>query len=488
MQRKLLFLLTLNLSLLGLTLSSVNFHLVITPIQPVIAPTIPGRGDINGSVYNDLTGDGTYDTGELPIEDIQLCIYSSITINTTGAACVLTGESISSANAEGNYTFRDLLPGEYSVTRISATDFGGMSLVGTTPRSHLVTVEAGKTTWIDFGVQVLAQMPPEVTVESVGTDLWTGLPQISRTTASSYTKDVTDHCYGNPYGEEPVIGGVKLTLEFIDSGVIIEEMMTNIGGEIWEAIVEPVTSGVAVMTFYVDCLPDTPNFPENIGQISGEDEIQEGGGVIYIDPSGTILDACNDLPLEGATATLLILSEGVFIPVPEFVSPAIMLPNENTLITGADGRYHWDVIAGTYKVRAEKAGYVTAESDALIIPPPVTGLDFYLERTGGCPTVKDQLESFILDIEDLIENVEHLIETEELTNHQGKFLDAKLDAVRDSLTNENINSAITQLEGFIKRVDRFVEKEVLLFDQGQSLIDKANEIINELGSFNGILQ
>jgi hypothetical protein len=42
--------------------------------------------------------------------------------------------------------------------------------------------------------------------------------------------------------------------------------------------------------------------------------------------------------------------------------------------TSAAGAFGWDVVAGSYKVRAHRAGCGGAESAVLTIPPPVTDL------------------------------------------------------------------------------------------------------------------
>lgn len=60
--------------------------------------------------------------------------------------------------------------------------------------------------------------------------------------------------------------------------------MTKVGpGEIWEGTASIDEIGQAPLTFYVDCPPDTPGFPEDISLIADEDETQDAGGAIYID-------------------------------------------------------------------------------------------------------------------------------------------------------------------------------------------------------------
>jgi hypothetical protein len=60
--------------------------------------------------------------------------------------------------------------------------------------------------------------------------------------------------------------------------------------------------------------------------------------------------------------------------------------------TNAEGVFHWDVIAGDYKVRAQKAGchapgnagQAYVETAVLTIPPPALDLELRLE-CGGAP-------------------------------------------------------------------------------------------------------
>jgi len=106
---------------------------------------------------------------------------------------------------------------------------------------------------------------------------------------------------------------------------------------------------------------------------------------LYIDPSGVVRDTFGD-PVVGATVTLYRSDDpgGPFVAVPG--GSAIMSPGNRTNpdLTGADGLFGWDAIAGYYKVRAEKAGCSApgggafVETDVLTIPPPVTDLALVL--------------------------------------------------------------------------------------------------------------
>jgi hypothetical protein len=109
---------------------------------------------------------------------------------------------------------------------------------------------------------------------------------------------------------------------------------------------------------------------------------------IYIIPSSTVR-AVTGAPIAGATVTLFTFDAvaGDFTAVPN--GAAIMSPANrvNPDVTDGDGHFGWDVTAEFYKVRAEKAGCVSAdglsqpyvETAILTTPPPITDLDLRLD-------------------------------------------------------------------------------------------------------------
>ncbi|MEX2210206.1 MAG: HYR domain-containing protein [Gaiellaceae bacterium] len=205
--------------------------------------------------------------------------------------------------------------------------------------------------------------PPEVDVDAPFTTP-DGLPLVFSGVPTAFGKDVVDHCIG----KKPV-KAVKLVLH-PEFGPDVEQMLEYVGpGEVWSKTFLPSGHGITSLTFYVTCDDDSI-------------EIQDGGN-IYIDPSGTIVDACTGDPLAGATVTLIKeTSPGIFglPPAGQFI-PAV-----NPQITAADGAYGWDVVAGNWQVHAEKFGYASADSAVLAIPPAVTDLEIALTPTGGCVT------------------------------------------------------------------------------------------------------
>jgi Bacterial Ig domain len=68
------------------------------------------------------------------------------------------------------------------------------------------------------------------------------------------------------------------------------------------------------------------------------------------------------------------------VNVPADQTPAIMQPDVNPQITGADGQYQWDVLEGSYQVHVEADGYYSEDSIVVSIPPPATDLHVGLTR------------------------------------------------------------------------------------------------------------
>jgi hypothetical protein len=111
---------------------------------------------------------------------------------------------------------------------------------------------------------------------------------------------------------------------------------------------------------------------------------------VYIDPSGFIRTT-DGVGIPDATVILFRsdFPDGPFTQVPD--GSDIMSPSnrQNPDLTDAIGHFGWDVIAGYYKVRAQKAGchapgdpnQAFVETVVYEIPPPVTDVDLRLQ----CP-------------------------------------------------------------------------------------------------------
>lgn len=153
-----------------------------------------------------------------------------------------------------------------------------------------------------------------------------------------------------------------------------------------------------------------PSLYPNHGQVTVSITINCPGGssvdirfAMYIDPSGVVKDTFG-VPINGATVTLYRSdsSAGPFVIVPD--GDAIMSPTNRTnpFTTQVQGLFGWDVIAGYYKVRAEKVGCTApapnnaqnfVETEVLTIPPPVTDLLLVLDcgtpPYGVCDVTQD---------------------------------------------------------------------------------------------------
>ena len=117
------------------------------------------------------------------------------------------------------------------------------------------------------------------------------------------------------------------------------------------------------------------------------------GGVGLWDPSGTVYDAAeydglvaagctptkarSESAVGGAEVVLHRKHDGAFRRV--LSGDPFITPNVNPFVTEADGRYGWNVSAGTYRVEVSRAGYVTATSRQAVVPPPDLELNVGLQ-------------------------------------------------------------------------------------------------------------
>ena len=98
-----------------------------------------------------------------------------------------------------------------------------------------------------------------------------------------------------------------------------------------------------------------------------------------LDPAGTVYEAVPSNVLAGVTATVVDAKTGKAWDAESY-------GQVNPQVTGDDGGFQWDVPSGSWKVRFEKEGYETAETDALQVPPPQLGISFGLVAKAA-PTV-----------------------------------------------------------------------------------------------------
>jgi hypothetical protein len=224
-----------------------------------------------------------------------------------------------------------------------------------------------------------------------------------------------------------------------DSGVLASGLMVEGPAGTYSATIPPFFPhhGNAEVSISVDC-------PEGVPDVDIAFDI-------YIDPSGTVIDL-QDSPVEGANVTLFRsdFAEGPFEVVA--VGSAIMSPanRQNPMVTGPDGLFGWDTIAGYYVVRAEAPGCVDpmnedityVETPVLPVPPPQLGLELVLDC--GEPPTPESLINALLDglhgIEDAPPGVV-------------RGLSVKLEQALASLERERVNAACGQLRAFINQAD-----------------------------------
>jgi len=290
----------------------------------------PTTGTIRGRAFDDILGDGS-GAGDPGLPALMVCVFP-----TAPAMCVAT-------LPDGSYEFSGLTPGIYSVyARVPTTRYA------TTPRSLQVTVTAaGVVTNVDFGSQVPPPPPPGWGAPNI---------EVKHLSQVSFPVRATPPCAAS---------AVTATVSYI--GLTVSQAMTNVGGNTWQTFfLTPGGPGVLPVTIVADCSPEPFH-----------------AFIIFIDPSGTILDGCTSQPLAGATVRLFkndpYGSSTYLVPDPLEHLPAI-----NPQTTTGDGVYAWDVVPGRWRIEASKPGYDTVVTDPFDVPPPKLGLDITLLPTAGC--------------------------------------------------------------------------------------------------------
>ena len=296
----------------------------------------------------------------LTVLDASAVLTGTVTSGGSGVAgatvraCLPTAVCATGLTAgDGSYVMNGLVPGGYGVAVVPPP---ASSLAASTSVAR--TLSSNSTTTADFDLTTLTVLPPSATF---GSSVPGEVPTVSRGVASAVT---TTGCAGGSGEFSVVQNGATL-----HAGVLVETPGGS--GDYVGSI--PASSGVVAVVLSVTC-PDASLETTSFA-------------AAYIDPSGTVRTP-NGVPISGATVTLLQSDSlaGPFTPVPN--GSAVMSPANrvNPSITGPDGGFAWDVVAGYYKVRAEKPGchdpadlaVARVESPTLTIPPPVTDLDLRL--------------------------------------------------------------------------------------------------------------
>ncbi|MDX6400038.1 MAG: large repetitive protein, partial [Gaiellaceae bacterium] len=275
----------------------------VFPVENGDAPT---GGSIDGSVL----GAGS-PQGNAPV---QACIQGG------GCASVFS-------SGGGTYSFTGLPVGEYTLSAFPPASAG---LLNSAP-VH-VTLAAGATVHdVNLLLTAPVGIPPEVQLGPTNGSIGGDIPVVYWGSPLTLT---THGCAGGTAEYEITIGGV-----LVRSGPMVEGPSGA-----YTATIAPLhpDHGLAIFSMTIHC----PGGADHFDSFN-----------VYIDPSGQVQDLQGH-PVAGATVTLFRADDatGPYTAVPN--ESAIMSPSNRTNpdATDANGHFGWDVIAGFYKVRAEKAG------------------------------------------------------------------------------------------------------------------------------------
>lgn len=154
----------------------------------------------------------------------------------------------------------------------------------------------------------------------------------------------------------------------------------------------------------------------------------------YIDPSGYIFEGTENNLLEGVRATVYYLDKASGEWVKWDSEAHGEGPNPN--ISGADGKYGWDVLIGKWKVVFEKDGYYTVESIELDVPP--AHLDVNMSMVSTSPAMLKEVKAgargayidFTFDRPVLVDDAKRLVSV----MLGGDALDGNVEALNAALT------------------------------------------------------
>lgn len=317
-------------------------------VFPVRNGSAPIGGTIGGTIYRNAALPGNALLGSF----VQVC--------GTQGAC-----NLSSTSATGTYSVSGLAPDVYTVrafppagTNLSTGTLGGIVITGAETVGDADLVLEGPT-----------PPPAGTTITSRYVNAG-GMPVVYWNEPLTLT---TGACTG---------GSASYTLTLANGSVIRSGAMTEAPAGTYTAILAPL-------------YPDHGDARVDIDVACPDGSLTEIGFSIYIDPSGFVRTVGGD-PIAGATVTLYRSDSaaGPFDQVPDGSGLMSVANRTNPDLTDVAGHFGWDVVAGFYKVRAQKDGCASptdaslpyVETAVLTIPPPVTDLDLRLDCSGVTPT------------------------------------------------------------------------------------------------------
>ncbi|MDR1428075.1 MAG: carboxypeptidase-like regulatory domain-containing protein [Bifidobacteriaceae bacterium] len=291
-------------------------------------------GSLGGQVTDSVTGD--------PV--------ANLTVRATSGARTYWG----STNADGDFLLPIVRAGEYEL-EISGGDYY--------PGYTTQTVATATLTTADVALRRPPALPTsgDVTVISPWGSIDTGIPTVHY--MEPFEIIVTNQCVRATAEWTLTVGS------FTATGPLKEGPAGTYSATVDELYPQ---HGTGLISYVIVCPGGAPT---NAGEFA-----------IYIDPSGVVVDQFGT-PVQGATVTLLREDEvlGVFEEVPAGSAVMDLSNRVNPWVTTSNGRFNWNVIDGTYKIRVEKPGSATVETQAMDVPPERTDLVISIGVPGAKP-------------------------------------------------------------------------------------------------------
>jgi Zn-dependent metalloprotease len=299
--------------------------------------SVPVGGSVAGTVYQDVAQADHAVAGAF----VQVCPVEAAAV----------GCATSSTNATGAYQVAGLPAGDYLVTAYPP----GSSNARPGRRGPLTVAAGTDLTGEDIVLHSPQGIPDGTTITNIRVE--NGIPTLPWDIPLELR---TSACPGGTAAFELTQG-----TQVVASGAMTEDPAGTYTGSI--PPLRPA-AGYGRVTITVQC-------PGGAPVVIAFD--------VYIDPSGVVVDQSGE-PLDGATVTLYRSDafDGPFTVVPDGSGLMSVANRNNPDTTGGGGRFGWDVVAGYYRVRAEREGCASpadpaqpfVETGTLTIPPPVTDL------------------------------------------------------------------------------------------------------------------
>jgi hypothetical protein len=342
--------------------------------------TPPSTVSIGGHVFGGTTGN--------PIASAQVLV-GVLFGNLLGCPALLLGPCASTlTDVHGTYDFNSLRPGNYVLTTFPPAN------VNFFPGSVSVSVPNGGDT---ASQEIILTAPPPVppTVQLTGPagalSTVNGVPLIQSSDSTSINVTGCPRgtaTYSLSINFSNVLTGIApgFTGNIVASGQLVE---TPFGSGTFDATIPALTGQRGLVNFSIA-------FACPSGATSSQTFL------VYIDPSGTVVDDVTGRAIPGATVTLLRsdTSHGTFAVLPPGSALMSLSNRRNPDQTNVMGEFGWDVAPGFYMLQASAPGYTcnaasppagftcvgnAVQSGAISIPPAAVNLRLPLHQGATGP-------------------------------------------------------------------------------------------------------